>query len=527
MPDIYKSAANVVDPARLAFLRWLAEGQSQRHTAYGTYREYYDGDHATQLTERMRRFLQVKTGEEFSTNYCPIVVDALVERLTVTGFDAGDQAEVFTDWWKKNRMDAKQGIVHRSAVRDGDTYLMVEWDAGENRPRFVHELAYDGTNGVEMKYSDENGSPLYACKRWRVESGPDAGYVTRLNVYYPGRVEKYVSHARDFEGNWQPFQEEGESWPLYLTRDGTEYGEPLGIPIIHFRNADQGYDYGQSELRNVLPLQNGLNKALIDLIAVMDASGFPIHYMLGDDPSGLDVAPGSWIYSQRPPGGEQGVAVGTLEGVDPDKLIRAKDAMAMEIARVTRTPLSYFQVTGQIAAEGTLKQQESGLVARATNRQVTFGNSWEDAMALARRLWNTYGSGPELDEEQTIDALWAPAETRNEKEHIETVAVKLEKLQISRRRAWQEAGYDDATIQQMEEELQQEQSQERASLGQAMLRAQRDFDQGQGGEPMEDMGEAPGMGGMQEMTAMMQKMMAMMGMQGASGEHGAGGEHGE
>ena len=91
---------------------------------------------------------------------------------------------------------------------------------------------------------------------------------------------------------------------LPWTRTGTADGEPLGLPVIHFKNKDQGYNYGQSELKNIIPLQDALNKTIIDLIAAADTTAFRIYWMVGDDPSGVQVAPGSWVYSTRPSSGE-------------------------------------------------------------------------------------------------------------------------------------------------------------------------------------------------------------------------------
>ena len=150
------------DIARLAFLQWLASEDAERQKWYTNFREYYDGDHETQLTARQRKYLQVKADEEFSDNYCSIVVDALAERLKVTGFDCGEdtgQAELLWEWWTKNRMDAKQRITHTAAIRDGDGYVIVEWPNDDDAfPKFLYEPAYDGIEGVKVHYSKARNS---------------------------------------------------------------------------------------------------------------------------------------------------------------------------------------------------------------------------------------------------------------------------------------------------------------------------------------------------------------------------------
>lgn len=448
------------------FVRWLLEEEEARQGLYRAYREYYDGEHATQLSDRQRKYLSLKIGEEFRSNYCPIIVDALVERLKVTGFQCeGGQDETLWDWWTRNRMDGVQGTVHLAAARDGDAYLLVGWDNEQQIPTFTFEGALVDGDGVQVVYSDERNVPVLATKRWQMTTEGKVGKQRRMNVYYPDRIERYISDGDGYEGAWQPYAADGvpavEPWR-------TKTGEPLGLPVIHFKNKDCGYNYGASELRDVIPLQNALNKTIIDLMAAADTTAFRIYWMLGDDPSSISMAPGSWVYSTRPPSGENGASVGYFPGEPLGNLIALKDSIAIEIARVTRTPVSYFQVSGQRPAEGTLKQEESGLVGKIKDRQVAFGNCWEDAMALARRLANTFG-GAALDETQPISTLWDDPETRNDKLLIEGLQGKAA-LGIPEEQLWREMGYDAAQIAEMQA-MKAKAEAERATLGGELLRA--------------------------------------------------------
>jgi len=411
----------------------------EREDRYRACRQYYDGQHDTQLTDRQRQYLQLKMGEEFNGNYCPIVVDSLVERLTVTGFEADESAqEVFWEWWKLNRMDHQQGIVHTGAVRDGDAFVIVGWDNDEQRPTFAYEQAFDGEEGTMVHYSRDTRKPMFASKRWEDDEKRD-----RLNLYLPDRVERYVA---DDGGDWAPFTGNGawrEPWG--------DAENPLGIPVVHFAHRDQGYNWGRSDLRDVMPLQNAFNKAIIDLVAAADTTAFRIYTMIGDDPSGLEITPGCWVYSTKPPSGEDSASIGHIPGEDLSKLIEFKDAFAMEIARVSRTPLSFFQISGHRPAEGTLKQEESGLVARAGKAQVGFGNAWEDVMKMAAKLSNHFGPAEgtqKLPEDLQIDTQWQDAETRNDRTYYETLKVKGE-LGVPQEILWQEMDYTPEQIEDM------------------------------------------------------------------------------
>ncbi len=333
--------------------------------------------------------------------------------------------------------------------------------------------------GVKCFYAAEaRGEPVGAFKRWEDDDGRQ-----RLNLYYPERIEKWQRRSPSDDpqsGYWEQYHEvAGDPWPILWRTGQLLDGEPLGVPVIHFRNRDRGYNYGASELQDVVPMQNALNKAIIDLVAAGDTTAFRIYWMLGDDPSALDVQPGSWIYSTKPPGGEDGVAIGCIDGEDLRPLINFKDQFAMEIARISRTPISYFQISGHRPAEGTLKQEESGLVAKAKNRQVSFGNSWENVFSMARRLWNTFGDTEtaqlgtqiigELDESVKLETIWQDAESRNEKVLLETLKLKAE-LGIPSATLWAEMGYSPEQIAKMLAERGAE-LQSTANVGGELLRA--------------------------------------------------------
>jgi hypothetical protein len=392
--------------AQQAFMQWLLHEEEDRQSNYKAYREYYEGIHKTQLTKRMRAYLSVATGATFDANYCPIVVDAMAERLKVVGFEAegqgGDDGPLWL-WWQQNRMDGLQSDVHTAAIRDGDTYVIAEWDNERGIPAFSHEMAYDGQEGVRVHYRKEKRSQIaFASKRWRVESSAsDAGQKKRLNVYTADAIYKYHSlGAEDSKlGGWIPLQEEGEPWPIpWVAKDG----RPLGVPVFHFRNKAKGYNYGLSELESVLPLQNALNKSIIDLLAAADSTGFRIYTMLGGDPSGLTVAPGSWVYMEQPPGEGQ---IGHIPGEDLKPLIEVVDSFITRVAQVTRTPLTYFQASRQLATAETQGANESGLVSKVEDRAVPFANSWEDVMYMGRRLHNTFGDSG-LAGDVIIETQW-------------------------------------------------------------------------------------------------------------------------
>ena len=444
-----------------SFISDLENRERARMDMYIKAREYYDGIHNTQLTDRLKKFLHLdtlsnaddNTNRDYNANYMPMVVNAKADRLKVIGFDVPDdkaQKEVLTGWWRKNRMDKKSGIVHRASIRDADSFVLCEWDTEADMPRFHYEPAFAGS-GVMVYYSEERRDEIeFASKHWQIKHGHGTGVISRLNLYFPNRIEKYIASGENSRG-WMPYDDDstdtvgdgalGEAGITWWTASRTPEGEPLGIPIVHFPNNDNGDGFGTSHIADVMPIQDAVNKAMIDLLAVMDANGVPIYAGYGTESwNTLEIGPGAIAAVSKSPNEAK---LEMIAGVDPKGLLNVYQALVMEIGRISGTPLSYFQSSGQVAAEGTMKQQEVALITQVEKAQTDYGNSWEDVMNMGRRLHNAFSaSGLQLETDAIIDTLWKQAESRNEKEQAETLLVKKE-LGVSEAQAQTEMGYNE------------------------------------------------------------------------------------
>lgn len=410
------SSANLETLARLEMLH---QAQRERQRQLATLRDYYNGDHP-------------KT--TFAMNYCRLVVDAPAERLAITGFQAENPKtrEWLWQFWQAARLDAISKTVHLAALRDGEAFLVVDYDPLADRPRLTLNFADDGSGGMTVHYSDD-WQPIYAVKRWTVDSGNGAGRIRRMNVYYAERVEKYISTSA--APYWHPYKLENEAWPLAWV---DKKGNPLGLPVIHFRNRDSGTPYGVSEIQDILPLQDALNKILSDILAVADTNAFPMLVALGFElPEDFQVAPGALIHV--PTSMDTPSDFKVIPGAEVGNLLTLLQHLVLEIARVSSTPLSRLQISGQVAAEGTLKQQEAGLIAKVEHKQLTFGNAWEDAMRLALRLQNAFGA-VKVEENSLLSTLWTPAAPRSELEQLQLLLLKAQ-LGVPMARLLAEAGY--------------------------------------------------------------------------------------
>ena len=460
-------------------------------------RDYYEGDHAVPLSERQKEFLGFKEEESrFALNYCKGTVDAVTERMIVTALTSDDEA--FAQWcwdvWADNRMDAKQGAVHHDAINDGETFVMVEWQADKPfplllpHPRYTDPEVNGDGYGCKAHYmeGDPNLPLEMVSKRWKETQLNARGKretIRRMTLYYPDRIEKYIASKRNQayrEAGWEPYIEQDvdidgkkveKAWPIIRRHsDGT----PVGIPFAVLCKPSR-----LPELWNAVPIQDYINKSALDLIATVDSTGFPVHLLYGwaattdgkppasDGSNYLKLFPGALVTVDTGTTKDgQKVTTEDLETGDIKKLQDALDSWILKLAQITSTPLSRFQMTKQIAAEGTLKQQEEPLLAKARLYTTQIGNGWEDVFYIARSLAKLNGQQVG-DDASLLQTQWKPLAVRDEKVLMETLQLKAA-LGVPYETLWGEMGYDADQIAEMSA-ARAEQLAQTSNIGGALL----------------------------------------------------------
>ena len=421
-------------------------------------RDYYDGEHPVMLTQRQIEYIgPLVDGESFTFahNLVRSVIDTLRERLNVTGFSVGEEPEEGTpeamlaaqlwEWWEANRMPSQQIRQHRRALRDGYAYVIVDWDNEHQRPRMSlhHVDAGDAEPGVLMHRDPEDENRvLYATRYFYTFNPlePGATGIQRKTVYLPGEIRKYIMGKG---GAWQEYSDEGDpSWPLPWV-DST--GAPLGIPVFEFANP------GGSEVSQIIGLQNLLNKSWLDIAAAADANGFPLVVAeydtskgmapLASDDSDIEgndeirLSPGRLIEVDD-------ATVKRLEAANLSPMLETMRTIVQTIGGVARTPFYYLMPVGggDVPSGEALKQLESGLVKRAQERHLVFGQAWADVMAFCYRLALTFGPMlPQVDK-LSVNVVWEDANVRNELNEAQT-ATAHKALGVPDETLWLRLGY--------------------------------------------------------------------------------------
>lgn len=408
---------------------------AERSPNYRKFTNYYKGEHPLNFaTDKFRNAFGCLF-QEFADNLCPAVADALCDKLAVTNFavEEGDEAAIAEAWkiWKQNRMDKRAGEVHLEAVKTGDAYVIV-WQNERGEPVIYPNKAALCT----VRYDRENpGAVLWGAKLWQDESKKYC-----LNLYFPDRIEKYITASTIetgfpiTENLFQIREVPNESFPLK---------NPYGVvPVFHFANNAGVGEFGSSELRDAVPIQNALNKSICDMMVGGEfvalpqrwATGLEIEFDENDRPK-VPFTPGVeriWTSDNNE------TKFGQFDAASLEQFLKVQDSFRVEIARVTGTPLHYFSLqTGNVPSGEALKTLEKRFSAKVTDRQTAFGNVWENVVALCLKIKNQSSA--------MLSCQWQDAVQTSEKELWEILLLK-QQSGVPEEQIWAEAGYGEEDI---------------------------------------------------------------------------------
>lgn len=454
-------------------LKWaIAQfNDSKRLAQYRIFYNYYEGNHPLAFATAKFRSTFGALFKDFSDNLCPAVVDSLSDRLKITGWQSSEMTKVeqktpsnepgipdriwleiqdpladqAMELWEENKMGSRAGTIHREALKEGDAYLLV-WPGddmeAEYWPQTAMEMAveYDPNKlGVIMRATKIWWVPAY--KRWR------------LNIYLPDRLEKYVSRQQAPNG----IPSNHTQWDTTSGDDGagSVIQHPYGrVPVFHFANKAT-YKPGQSELKDVIPVQDALNKAVMDMMIAMEFASFKQRYVIGmevevDEETGEPTDQNTKNYGVDRlfaiPGTKDEVAVGQFDSTDLQQFLEVQDKFRAECARISGTPLHYFLIaTGDFPSGEAIKSAEGRFVGKIEDRHEDWGPIWGDAMLFGLSMEEV------IPDEVELEPIWKDASPRSDSELADT-AVKKKTLGVSRYQTLKELGYDDDLIQIMLQE---------------------------------------------------------------------------
>jgi hypothetical protein len=423
---------------------WLRRLYSQlvaRRTDNEILRNYYEGHHpvpwlTSEAREEFQRILVMT-----KSNYLGLVVDAQVERQEVVGFRVGEEGddanrklEADDDMWKiwqYNGLDSWFDTGLLESAITGAAYLLVEPPGrGEDVAR-IHiehpdEFVVEHTPGTNRRVT------AAALKLWL----DDWTGRTMATLYLPGFLWKFASSSQ--LGAVLP------SDPTWLPRaDGL--GEPVAertgldiVPAWELPNNPLLGTGGRSEIEDLIPIQDRINKGLADRMITQDfgafpqkwATGWPEVDQFGNPTQTIKVGQHRIVSTAA-----IDTKFGQFVAADLDGYIATKNADVKDIASRSRTPAQYLLGDVTNVAGDTLRMAESGLAAKVRQRNRPHSLSLENAMRWARRL---SGMG-ELSRDVVVETLWRNPEFRSEGELVDAL-VKMSTIGVPQEALWERWG---------------------------------------------------------------------------------------
>jgi hypothetical protein len=211
-----------------------------------------------------------------------------------------------------------------------------------------------------------------AAKMWVDDAGR-----YRMTLYYPDRLEYYITDAKAADvtgyGSFHLNTDEGA--------EGVAVNEFGQIPVFHFRLGTRGY---KGDLKDVIPIQNGVNKLLTDMMVAAEYGAFQQRWIISNADLGkLKNAPNEIWNIPAGDGVGQQTSVGAFPATPLENFLKAIEHLAHDISRISRTPKHYFYSSGDSPSGEALIAMEAPLNKKAKDRIERFEPVWKQAMAFA------------------------------------------------------------------------------------------------------------------------------------------------
>jgi len=429
---------------------WLRKLQNQhvrRLPDLNRLNDYYEGHHRIPFASPKFRQMWGGIFNGFSDNWCGTVVAAAEERLDVVGFRFGSQEEADADiweFWQANNMDGDSQLAHVDALVYAESYAFVWPD--ESVPGGVRISPESPTQVIVAPDSANRRKIRAAAKFYTDDDGHQVAY-----VHLPDGLYRWYSKERTDaldqwnENTWIPEDREG-------TEDPDFQPQPIAgiVPVAVLPNRGRLTRPPRSEIADILPLQDAINKTFIDLLIASDQSAKSQRYVENwnpeyDENSGQPKPP-PWRQDDpiwfAPPPDDEGASVrfGQFQGSDLKGHIAALELGVNHVAAISRTPPHYLSPSADRLSGESIKSSESGLVSKVRRKQVSLGEGWEQAIRLLLRM-----QGDERADFVSAETVWRDPEIRSDAEMADA-AMKRQSIGVPNRQLQQDIGYTPVQI---------------------------------------------------------------------------------
>lgn len=420
---------------------------TDRRPDYQEYYSYYSGEQGLPIlnAEFRSRFGALFDG--FNDNLARPIIEAADARVRVVEFQDPD-AQSF---WRANRLKKESKWVHEEAMVKGDAYVIVLPKA-DGSPGIWPQI----TDSCAVLYDMEDPRDKVAgIKYWIEDMLPPEGSTQmqpycRVNLYFPDRIERYVSKAQtdnlvlDFD-KYAQYTGDG-SW-----RTTHKVGQ---VPLFQFSpDYDINTGRGRSDLADSIGIIGAINKEFLDMMVSSEYTAAPQRYATGVEIP-LDPKTGKPLEAYKSGANQlwtapnEAARFGQFSAGDLQAYVEAISVLVEHLASTSATPVHTLMSVANYPNGEQLKAAEMGLRSRVQDHQDDFGTTWAEVMAAALYVAEVDEVAPEDLED--LEPTWLPANAPYAtRERMEEIKVKAEVAGIPEEMLWRELGYTADEIEEM------------------------------------------------------------------------------
>lgn len=319
------------------------------------------------------------------TNFLPLVLDIFSQGLKVDNYLAGDGSgdtpEVW-EWWQRNKLDARQTGINRTALHYGVAYATVlpgmnpRSPAGGAFVRGVSPRQMTAMYGERLEWDPRVGGsvdddwPIMALEM----NGPMIRLYDETSVHFIGVRTLPTSPL-----GWRDLSYQQASNFEYI--EARAHG--VGVcPVVRFE--DRNLLAGEQELRGVieplLTVQQRIDETTFEMLVAQYYTAFVQRYVMGwmpkDEAQALkQAAADTWFFK------DPEVKVGQFQAADLKGYLESRAGAARDLAAIGQVPAQNLGIDGiSNISEATLAGLEAGKDRKEAEIKTSLGESYEQLL---------------------------------------------------------------------------------------------------------------------------------------------------
>ncbi|MFE9660320.1 phage portal protein [Streptomyces sp. NPDC005955] len=396
---------------------WLHSKLLRRRTYLRFCANYYEGKHQQMVFAQAKYHNEFgRVFEQWSDNFCGLIIDSVNERLAIDGFQMTDEPggdRDARDIWQRNHLDAESNTAHLESMIHGVSYAVV-WADADGFPT----ISVESAENVVVQHTPGDRRSIEAAAKF----GTDDWGREFVTLWWGGLVFTATGTA----GRWGDYRARVN---------------PLGAPpVVPIPTRSRLTSPPVSDLAVVIPLADAINKTVADALVASEYAAWPQRYVTGleiqEDEQGRPVEPYRVAVDKLLQAESPDVRFGQFEAADLKNYVNLTSMLVQHMASISRIPFHYFLLNGGTAPSGeAIASAEAGLIAKTRERMLHYGEAWERVMRLAFRVLGdrrAFAFGAEV--------IWRDPQNRSIAQHYDAL-LKAQLIGVPRDQLLLDAGY--------------------------------------------------------------------------------------